>query len=178
MLGRFFFSETVTVLVGAGGSKSSFSVHTSILKQRSSFFEAALSGRWESTSRGIELPDDDPAVFDRYLRCLYRNEHHIRLDGKPSSTPLQNCEPLEHTPEQNQDMMMLYAKIYILADKLGDCVSTNMLIEALIYDTLLSPSVFGRRLSTLSGAVQPPHPLCVKPAWTPGRAWYHMEGGT
>lgn len=43
-----------------------------LLVRHSSFFEAALDGYFaESTSKSITLPEDDPVIFELFIRWLY-----------------------------------------------------------------------------------------------------------
>ena len=127
------FHETVTVAVGSGNNSASFTVHTSVIKGRSTFFESALSGRWETDRKSIELPEDDPAVFDLYLQCLYRNDGSVRLDHVDQG----QCDSFStYGKSAQEEVFDLYARVWILADKLGDCKSANLLIVALLFDIL------------------------------------------
>ncbi|KAK6443671.1 hypothetical protein LTR95_000498 [Oleoguttula sp. CCFEE 5521] len=55
------------------GNVASFTVHEELLRQRSSFFEAALSKSWLEKREGVvKLPDADPDTVRKYLHYLYR----------------------------------------------------------------------------------------------------------
>ena len=90
-------------------------VYTDALSRRSTFVEAACSGRWNTTSeqKPIELPEDDPIIFDLYLHCIYTNSVDVK---DPSQTV-------------SSEQSMLLVKIYFLADKLGDIVTSNMVLD-------------------------------------------------
>ncbi|KAK5717564.1 hypothetical protein LTR17_016007 [Elasticomyces elasticus] len=103
------FSESIKVQVGA--SKKEFSVYRDATTSRSPFFKAAVADRWNVTGLdiAIELPDDKPEVFSNYLQCLYFDT--VRHDGVSARA---------------------FCEVYILADKLGDLLSANLVITGFI----------------------------------------------
>ena len=148
-LDRHFFTTVATVIVGDGERKRSFTVHTSIVTARSTFFTAALAERWSTPNSNIELTEDDPDIFDLYLRCTYTNDAVSFADG-----------PMSHTSDEKEvdRVLLLLVQMYILADKLGDCASANLVVDAFI-DLLFA-----------GGEV--PAPECVRYVWdhTPCRS--------
>ncbi|KAK5717561.1 hypothetical protein LTR17_016004 [Elasticomyces elasticus] len=108
------FNDHIRVLVGP--SKKEFVVHKDIITRRSPFFKAATSARWNGT-RPIELPDDKPKVFAEYLHCLYVGE--LQLD--------QNVDP-----ENPKLTLHLACDVFVVADKLGDLTSMNLIIDAIV----------------------------------------------
>ncbi|KAK5724471.1 hypothetical protein LTR15_004516 [Elasticomyces elasticus] len=105
---RVDFSETLCVLVGE--DKKAFTVHKDIITTRSPYFSAAASARWNSAShKDITLAHDKPAIFSEYLQCLYLSI--VETDGKLET-----------------DIFDLY----LLADKLGDLVSANVVMDCII----------------------------------------------
>ena len=105
-----------------------FRVHTEPTTQHSTFFKAACSDRWNNTDtpNPIKLPEDDPDLFDFYLHCVYTK-----------STGTENvAEALDTTERraQRQQRQKLLIKTHILADKLGDFITANLLLDALVDD--------------------------------------------
>lgn len=127
---RFKFAETLTVRVGLDDDAREFLVYSSTIKEHSTFFAAACSERWTSsgTLKGVvNLPDDHPLIFDLYLRCVHTGE--VDLDDLErfvfSGTDMSD-------PEERDEAVARFIRLYVLADKLGDCASANMIIDALI----------------------------------------------
>ncbi|KAK3700453.1 hypothetical protein LTR37_015957 [Vermiconidia calcicola] len=60
----------VKILVGAEGK--CFYVHSSLLREHSEFFKAALNEVWqEGKERMVRLPEEQPAIFELYMQWLY-----------------------------------------------------------------------------------------------------------
>lgn len=106
-------------------------VHTSILKQRSWFFSTASSDRWSQAGDLVKLPVYDPEVFDIYLRCTYGGGACIRLDNEHLEAPRLIRKS---TGEEQEKVCILYAKAYVLADKVGDPASANSFLDSLVDD--------------------------------------------
>ena len=85
-----------------------------MLADRSTFFEAAFSGRWtDSTeSKPIELIDDQPETFNVYLRCAYQGLCKVEWFKAERFLPL--------------------FELYILADKLGDLQACNSVVKEIM----------------------------------------------
>ncbi|KAK3642402.1 hypothetical protein LTR56_010755 [Elasticomyces elasticus] len=104
---KLTFSEHIRVLVGP--TKQEFMVHKDVITSRSHFCKAATSERWSASgSQALKLPADDPDVFSGYLRCLYKDFVDIEDISK------------------NQEQVI---NIYVLADKLGDATSKNIITD-------------------------------------------------
>ena len=88
-----------------------FIVHPDVITQRSKFFKSACSPAWGDNTEPVKLPDTTPQIFSNYLRVLYR-----------SSVP----------PPGGNGLYNDLARIYILADELGDLQSANMVMDELI----------------------------------------------
>jgi hypothetical protein len=111
----------VEVLVGP--DKTKFLVHKDKLLQRSTFFKAACSERWQqSGSKAVELPEDIPDIFEIYIHCVYRDE----VDLGDLSQRIG-----EESAEVNDDYVAFdrLIRTWCLADKLGDLVSANALMD-------------------------------------------------
>lgn len=66
------------MIVKVGSPSESFHVHKSFLCNASSFFRAALEGRFSESADGVvNLPEDKPDTFDRFLAWLYLKEYDI-----------------------------------------------------------------------------------------------------
>ena len=118
---RISFADHIEVLVGP--EKKLFAVHRDVICDRSPFFRAACSERWQQGSKAIELLDDDPEIFDTYLLCVYKDK--INTGGSEEN----KCDADITDFDGNYDRLL---RTYILADKLGDVVTTNMVIEEMI----------------------------------------------
>lgn len=113
---RFDFQRLITVIVGE--EQASFSVHAHILRQKSPFFEAALSSRWNDKELPtIEMPEDDPAIFNTFVAWAYTNE------VKPPSI-LEN-----DVAEPDPQIMNNWLDLYLYADELQAQEMKNVVIE-------------------------------------------------
>lgn len=58
--------------VKVGPDKKAFTIHKSVLCNAASYFKVALEGNFiEAQNQILELPEDDPAVFERFQLWLY-----------------------------------------------------------------------------------------------------------
>ncbi|KAI9658960.1 MAG: hypothetical protein M1821_001920 [Bathelium mastoideum] len=98
--------------------RSSFFVYEKHLTHHSTFFRKALSGPWtESISRVIELPEDEPKVFQLFVQWLYTEDYAHYSDC---------AAPKEY-----------HYKLYVFADKLQVPALKNCVIDNLINDQFL-----------------------------------------
>ncbi|KAE9979957.1 hypothetical protein EG328_000602 [Venturia inaequalis] len=89
------WKKTITVIVGGTtpeGAKliscefdnsfhKKYTVHETIIRAESPFFEAALSKEWkESEERVVRLPEQYPEAFDIYMRWIYSGK--LILEGR------------------------------------------------------------------------------------------------
>ncbi|KAK3691468.1 hypothetical protein LTR37_018665 [Vermiconidia calcicola] len=104
------FFKTIQVLVGS--EKSCFVVYKDTITRRSPFFDAACKKHWNQSedAKPIELPDDDPEIFTDYLQTLYGDK-------------------VQAEDADEDHGFLALAKAYILADKLGDLQSANLIID-------------------------------------------------
>lgn len=93
-------------------------MHEGLITSRSRFFRNALNGSWqESDTKIIPLDDVLPSIFEIYLNSLYFN----RL-------PVIAAEGADEKTGQVQSLI----EVYILADRLMDSTTKNLVIEATI----------------------------------------------
>ena len=101
-------------------------LYKDIICSRSAFFDKACAECWAKPDQPatIELPEDDVNVFNVYMNILYRN---LPETGalQYSLNQAQKSDPAE-TPQS------LLVKTYLLADKLRDCSSANVISDALL----------------------------------------------
>lgn len=120
------YFDDVQVLVGP--EKKRFMVYKEEICSRSSFFQARCSGRWNKPTgepKPIDLTDEEPSTFNLYLRVLY--------SGKVEFDDIEEPLPGEEGIPQHSRERCRMAKAYILADKLQDLKSCNILIDAFDY---------------------------------------------
>ena len=98
------FEEIVEVVVG--NEEVKFAIPTDLISNRSKFFKSACSERWNVDGKPIQLADEDPQTFGHYLKCVYENEVKV---------------------EDNKYIPLV--SLYVLADKLGDFRSANIVID-------------------------------------------------
>ncbi|KAF2704126.1 hypothetical protein K504DRAFT_450879 [Pleomassaria siparia CBS 279.74] len=115
----FVESELVVVLVGTRTCQEMFMVYKTLLCNRSPFFKVALNGNWaESQDRTVILPHDDAEVFELWLHMVYTG----RLRTKTTKA--------DHGEEYARLL-----RVYVLAEKLLDVESKNLVAEAVISKT-------------------------------------------
>lgn len=105
--------------VTVGKTPVRFMVHEDVMCANSSFFKAACSSQWRTSGAAIELPEDDPNVFDDYLHCAYSNE---------APAPPAQSDVADGEDQYNKNLIHLY----ILADKLGDITTANYVMDSLV----------------------------------------------
>ena len=83
--------------------------------------------RWLNDSRLVLLPEDDAFLFNIYLSCLYNNDVDIGDTGE--EWPNETFNSLDSRTYER------LVKSWVLADKLGDVMSANMLMDEYIRST-------------------------------------------
>ena len=103
-------------------------VHESPLSDRSPFFKAAFAERWNQAveKKPIELVGDDADIFDIYLHALYRGTVDIGDVVEALAGELGLADRSVDTI-----IGLRLAKAYIFADKVGDVVTANVLVDEL-----------------------------------------------
>ncbi|KAI4249484.1 MAG: hypothetical protein L6R42_008971 [Xanthoria sp. 1 TBL-2021] len=77
--------DTGVVTVRVGSSNDTWTIHRRLLTHHSPFFAAALNGSFnESTTKTVELIEDDPSAFMLFVLWLYSGEPKFNSnDGLP-----------------------------------------------------------------------------------------------
>lgn len=120
LTGSRISGRTIEVLVG--DKDELFSVHQSLIRASSSFFEKALGGKWkESAQRTVRLPDDDPNIFALYIHWIYFGA--IPVSSIKRKKAVENSEITD------------LVKAYIMGDKLLDPAFQDATIDAIIEET-------------------------------------------
>ncbi|KAF1950252.1 hypothetical protein CC80DRAFT_598274 [Byssothecium circinans] len=100
-----------------------FWMHEAPLVQRSHFFAMALNGNWkESDEKIVVLPDDDPEIFKLYLGLIFTNRVYVVK---------KKAEDVDYLAHSEHEYGRL-CELYILAEKLQDATSKNLLIDAIL----------------------------------------------
>jgi len=98
-----------------------FTVHKSVLCQSSSFFERALGGDWQKKKNNvIELPEDNPEVFEEYFAWLYNKASFscATLFGGPKTEATVHFEHMR--------------ELWVYGDKVLDHDFCDMIVDATI----------------------------------------------
>ena len=101
----------------------------------SPFFQAALKGQfYESISRRIELPDEEPEVFSSVLEYLYKGDYYPRLLHDKRG----NTWALEDAPAKNNGRGSVESTVYhngvggvLLKDTVIYCTAEKFGLEEL-----------------------------------------------
>jgi BTB/POZ domain len=110
-----FEDATVNDFVGHQGRV--FTVHRHVLCEVSAYFNAALNGNSEeSVNDEIDLPEQEPGLFNRFIEWAYQ--------GKIDVVELKEKDGYDH------EVWMSFSKLYLLARYLqcpefGNCVLDN-----------------------------------------------------
>ncbi|KAJ4365881.1 hypothetical protein N0V83_008503 [Neocucurbitaria cava] len=148
------------IRVGEGDDVRSFHIHKDLLTSRSEFFANVLKGykdssksgthndtfeivHWKEGSEGIiELPKDEPEVFETYVQLIYQGAIPIRKK-------LTVCVPVESVDAELKAKSekgikeivdyeyVLLAELYVLAEKLQDIAAKRSIFSAFIEATLI-----------------------------------------
>jgi hypothetical protein len=119
---RYDLNPTFDVVVGS----ETFSLHTNIFTERSEFFRAARKPEWlgRNPKKPVDLEDEDPEVFNGYMNCVYVGKGSL----KHYVDAVQSCSEVDRNNNVNAGFNELI-QVYLLADKLQDLSTANMIIE-------------------------------------------------
>jgi hypothetical protein len=116
-----------------GASQQRFVVHEEIVIKRSRFIRLARQRRWNKKNTGKMMADERPELFSAYLHCLYFGVESLKKRMMPEDDAISTGDA------------KFLTDLYILADKLLDPVTVNLVIDELV--TLLD-SDFDDKLSS------------------------------
>lgn len=72
----------VTVYVGCSGELETYTIHKTLLHEKSKYFRTAFNGNFaESVSSELSLPDDNPIGFRGFVDWLYTGNVPEKLDS-------------------------------------------------------------------------------------------------
>ncbi|KAF2008222.1 hypothetical protein P154DRAFT_558485 [Amniculicola lignicola CBS 123094] len=124
----------VQVVVGAAEHERVFYISEKLLCARSAFFRKALSEDWkEGQDKLVKLEEEDPEIFALYEYL----SHHNKVPVLGSSKYRPETFEVDYRAEE-----LLTAKLYILCEFLGDVISKNLLVDAMmegLNETFLFP---------------------------------------
>jgi hypothetical protein len=111
------------MLVGKGESQQMFAVHETVA-ERSKFFRLRMQKRWNAKDEAqITLVDEDPHLFSVYLHTVYFGAEHLEKQIAPGD----DASSTDVT--ENAKFLI---DLYVLADRLLDPVTADLVIEELI----------------------------------------------
>ena len=122
---RYDLHSTFDVLVGS----ETFSLHTSVFTERSEFFRAARKPEWlaGNPKKLVDPEEDDTEVFSTYINCVYFGSEILKdLSDEWTSSPESDRVAKARTGLRS------LLQIYLLADKLQDLATANMVIDELV----------------------------------------------
>jgi hypothetical protein len=117
---RLSYYGFIQVCVGQEGNRATFDIHQYLIATRSPLFKKATTGEWkEAQERLVKPPDDEPMTFQQYVHLLYPGKLAVVAD------------PITGKNDGAEEMVRL-AKLYVLAEKLQDVETKNMVIDAML----------------------------------------------
>ena len=123
-----FDTPIVTVVVGPESKRKTYFVRASLLCARSDFFESALRHSWkESTTKHVELFEEEPGTFESWLQNVY---------GQQTETKIQEIWMSEDDNEEiRRHLTDEYTRLfgaYMLGTRLQDCLYVDMIMDCVI----------------------------------------------
>lgn len=114
--------DTITITVGTDLPET-FHIHETILSERSTFFKAAVSKRWQEGRNGkINLPEDDPSLAGAYFDWLYSFK-----------IPSKSDQAVNVLDDSDIDAEYEYlSHMYVFGEKVVDDDFCNAVIDAII----------------------------------------------
>ncbi|KAJ8108742.1 hypothetical protein OPT61_g7962 [Boeremia exigua] len=157
-LTEYLAGPVVKVVVGVRNEMRPFYVHRELLISRSGFFQKALKkynahkvaggnvqpdeadgdSRWREGRTGtVELPEDDPSVFELYVHLIYYGMIPVRQDPLESAVTGSVADKsqedikddIEDDIEHEQTMI---AKLYVFCEKIQDLEGKRTAMSATI----------------------------------------------
>lgn len=106
-------------MVLVGETKQEFYIHEDLICASSDFFKAAMRNECqESLSRSVDLPEEDPEIFEVYRQWLYSGRIcTIENDSEPCNV-VRESRNLSHA--------------YVLGEKLQDATFKDTILDSII----------------------------------------------
>ena len=125
----------VTLFVGP--ERAQFLVHKDVICQVSDFFTKAFNSEFsEAKTASMDLPEEDPNLFEVFVRWLY---HPLIEDAK------------ETHPDAEKKSHTLLVRLYLLADKYSIVTLKRSIIDHLVFYIRLNPAgIYAPSLHDLS----------------------------
>ncbi|KAF2766626.1 hypothetical protein EJ03DRAFT_353766 [Teratosphaeria nubilosa] len=147
---RFNSQRSADVLVGP--LEARFTIRPEVLCASSPFFKAAYE-RWQKSREPFKLPYDEPKVFQLYLCAAYYREidnEQLNDQGdvglnprikqawqvrrEPNGPDDKVAQDQRQPQRRSQEVFLLLTKAYVLADKLNDLTSADIIIDKIIQE--------------------------------------------
>lgn len=118
------FSLTDRIItISTGDESSRFHIHEKLLRERSHFFDAALSKSWNEGQQGhVSLPEDSQETVRLYLLHLYSGKLHIEWSKTSEGLPDNNL----------LTEYVVLAHLYVFGEKIGDISFKNAIVRAVV----------------------------------------------
>jgi hypothetical protein len=156
---RCDFENVFDVLVGSPPDQKRFGLHYDLMTERSEYFAAARSGRWneDDPSKPTDLSNEDPKVFADYVHTVYFNrvrvgglelgddkmfESNAAMEEEFAQTCDTTVEGVIYSLKINGRFLGLM-KLYALANMLIDHKTANMIIDETIRTVDLTSTIPG-----------------------------------
>ncbi|KAF2167853.1 hypothetical protein M409DRAFT_22000 [Zasmidium cellare ATCC 36951] len=121
---RRITDAVISIVVGTEAQET-FTVHETVLSERSGFFKAAISKRWRPGGDGkIYLPEDDPSAAGAYFEWLYSSKIASK-DDRPE--PVTKVEQADMRAE-----FELLVQMYVFGEKVLDDDFCNAVLSAML----------------------------------------------
>jgi len=156
---RYDLSQPFDVLVGP--EQKRFTVHHGMMAHHSGFFRAARSSRWNQDPQApMELIDVEPWEFRDYLQLVY-----ARTYIEPRGELRDYINDTQHHPKERfsaicklgVDHYMALFKLQMLADRLDDLESANLVMDAIVLFGDKHTKTLGLTLTTFVYEFTPPN---------------------
>ena len=149
------FARTFDVVVGSPPNQQTFTLHHDVMTQRSKYFAAARSGRWneKDPDKPTDLQHEDPEVFKNYLHCAYFDRVgveglEIDEEGRFVESAASDEKMREEYHTEDLDVEFRHTmriirrfsglmKVYLLANMLLDYKTANMVVDETIRSFVL-----------------------------------------
>lgn len=121
--GKFSFGDSPMVQLKVGHKETRFHVHQNLLCHASSFFEAALTGKFKESSGFMELVEDDADTFENLLEWLYRRKFETLSDVEATLPSFQMLLSIDDVDtrwaiiKKHEHHYIKLTQLYIFADK-------------------------------------------------------------